>query len=113
MQVAKRTRKNRYKPVGGSGKPRHRRVPIPVVPVLKGLGAACLLAAGCNTAGQGKNATAPKTEAEVERQQMEIEVEGATATKKGDTITIDYPVLEDKNKGMHPSGKPEKRIKTQ
>jgi len=59
--------------------------------------AACLLMTGCNTAGQGKNATVPKTEAGVERQQMEIEVEGATATKKGDTITIDYPVLEDKN----------------
>lgn len=55
--------------------------------------AACLLATGC----QGKNGTAPKTEAEVERMQMEIEVDGGTASRKGDTITIDYPVLEDKN----------------
>jgi hypothetical protein len=59
--------------------------------------AACLLLVGCNTAGQGKSATVTPAEAEVERQQMEIEVEGATATQRGDTITIDYPVLEDKN----------------
>ncbi len=59
--------------------------------------AACLLMTGCNTAGPGQDATVTPVEPEVGRQQMEIEVEGATATQRGETITIDYPVLEDKN----------------
>ena len=34
--------------------------------------AACVLMVGCNTAGQGQDATVTQTEPEVDRQQMEI-----------------------------------------
>ena len=62
--------------------------------LLLGIG---LFMVGCNAGGQDQNTTVTPVEPEVERQQMEIEVEGASASQKGDTITLDYPVLEDKN----------------
>jgi hypothetical protein len=47
-------------------------------------------------AGSEPDMAAP-SEDPVEREQMQVRVEGADATREGDTITLDYPVLTEKN----------------
>ena len=42
-------------------------------------------------------ASSDESGAPVERQQMQVKVEGADATTSGGTITLDYPVLTDRN----------------
>ena len=51
----------------------------------------CLLAA-CSSTKESKNEGAP-----VEREEMQVTVTGADATREGDTLKIEYPVLKDKN----------------
>lgn len=58
-----------------------------VIPVL-----ASFFATGCKTTGSG-NDDGPQ----VERQEMTVEIEDASGEQTGETVTIDYPVLVDKN----------------
>lgn len=59
---------------------------------------AAIFLSGCQTTKSGsvppEDSAASATE---DREQMQVNVQGADASQQGDTITVDYPVLEDKN----------------
>jgi len=59
---------------------------------------ACLLFS-CQTPSNSDSKDTVKTEPkhEVERGEMQVKVEGANATREGDTLKIEYPVLKDRN----------------
>jgi hypothetical protein len=63
---------------------------------------ATFILAGCQTAKStspppDETANKDTPEAVTEREEMTVKVEGANASQSGDTLTIDYPVLEDIN----------------
>lgn len=72
------------------------RRPRGAVPVLAAVAASLSLSltAGCQSSASAESS--PPREP-VEREQVQVSVSGATATREGDTLTIDYPVLRDKN----------------
>lgn len=65
----------------------------------------CFVAAvfltGCQTAKSddppAEESSEVQADTQQEREQMQVEVQGASATQEGNTITVDYPVIEDKN----------------
>lgn len=60
---------------------------------------ASVVLTGCQTTKGAKEPEDPAAAegAEANREEMTVQVDGANAQREGDTITLDYPVLEDRN----------------